>query len=310
MKYRLLKIIWEKHYSGKINDPLSTALKVWLSDIRIILNQVHKSKLKVADIKNQPDWKRVATSTYENFASNLNEYLKKNKIFISFVNLEYSSSLDFYDTPNKDNKNYIKHSNNCAKKVGVLDLNNSLFNGYHPFVLLTSEKIENNSAKIIVDKILKDKSHYDRTFNTQPPNYIRFKTHEFLREAGMDTYHKITIGEEFEINKFDTKSFNDYVKFITDREKKVKNHVKRFDKLWDSNTGLETAEKAGTFLGYLFVGGIACAIIFGIIGIFSNGSNYSSSTSKRSVTTQELRDAAERLYDNCQRYGKSYDSRC
>lgn len=295
MQYRLLKIRGDYYDLNKTNDPLSTALRVWLNDIRIILNQVHKSNLKVADIKNQPDWKRIATSTYENFASNLNEYLKKNKIFISFVNLEYSSSRDFYDKiVSKDNKNLTKHWNNCAKKVGVLDLKNSLFNGYHPFVLLTSEKIDNNSAKIIVDKILKDKSH------------------NFLSVAGMDRYHEITIGEEFEIKKFDTKSFNDYAKFITDRDEKVKNHSKRFDKLVDGNAGPGTAElgPTGNFLSYVVGGGIAIAIIFGIIGIFSNGSNYSSSTSKRSVTTQELRDAAERLYDNCQIYGKSYDSRC
>lgn len=304
MKYKLLNTIWDRYGSHKMNDPISVALRVWLNDIRIILNQVHKSKLKVADIKNQSDWKKVSTSTNENFVSNLSEYLKKNKIFISFVNLEYSSCIDYYDTPNKDNKNYIKHFNNCAKKVGVLDLKNSLFNGYHPFVLLTSEKIDNNSAKIIIDKILKEKTYHDYTGS------ILEKNHKFLMEAGMHTHHKITIGEEFEINKFDTKSFNDYVKFLTDREKKVKNHSERFYKLVDGSAGLETAEKTGTFLGFLIVGGIACAIIFGIVGIFSNGSNYSSSTSKRSVTTQELRDAAERLYDNCQRYGKTYDSRC
>ena len=248
MRVRILKQPRDRHDRSGIGQKL--AVKEWLNDIRILSNQINKTKLTAAEIRGSESWNKISSADANRFAAELQAFAKAHNFYISFISFSFTLkySLDGGSS---------SHVDKIARKVGTAELTSSKFRGRYPFPLISDEKITADNLQQALTKI---------------------GTEKIEKEAEWASFFTTTklVEEDVEVDEFNEATYTDYIGFLKDIDTAYKAHGKKFDKAF------EGAGDGAEFIGKLLGFGLFAALVIGVVvGL----SNCSTSSKKPSSST-------------------------
>lgn len=248
MRVRILKQPRDRYGKSGISQKL--AVKDWLNDIRILSNQINKTKLTAAEIRNSEPWIKISNADANEFAAELKNFAKAHKFHISFVSFNFTLKSSF-------DGGSSEHFDKIARKVGDAELTSGKFSGRYPFPLISDEKITAGNLQNALTKIGLEKIEKEGTWDSH------WTTLQLAKEA-------------VEIDEFNKATYTDYIGFLKDIDIAFKAHGKKFDKAFEGAG--DGAEFIGKLLGFGFFAAL-------IIGAFLGLSDCSMSSKRPSSSS-------------------------